>query len=370
MAFSSRGALRRGHERDDFSIVRASRSGAWGAPPRRPRASSNLPLRARPTRARAWRPLVREARVPAIRPLRSARAWVCAVSLYGLRYRSVGCVLVQRPRLLPELRRTPDDRARSASRRSRAPAGPGSTMGPEPSLRASLSTCVGSPPLPRGARGLHACTSGPLPKASQGLGSPRRPHGYGHGHPALWRRAEPERALPHAGGRWGLRARAGRLAFLRSRQSAHRRGGRHPARCHSRANPAPARATGLVAERTRRGRRRTRGAAIARALRRVRPSTGRHGTTRRCNGAPPRRRANGEARSAERSATSPPRWFRPSRQHLGPCQEPAQARAPLPVSPSAAGSGRPVCPLHPVGACSCGSRRHGAMGRVTSPFSR
>ena len=43
MVFSGRGALRRGHERDDFSIVRASRSGAWGAPPRRPRPPSDLP---------------------------------------------------------------------------------------------------------------------------------------------------------------------------------------------------------------------------------------------------------------------------------------------------------------------------------------
>jgi len=192
-----------------------------------------------------------------------------------------------------------------------------------------------------GARGLHACTAGLLPEASQGIGSSRRPHRYGRGHPALWRRAEPERALPHAGGRWGLRARAGRLAFLRSRQSAHRRGGRHPARCHSCANPAPTRAPGLVVERVRRAPRRTGGAAIARTLRRVRPSTGRHGTTRRCNGAPPRRRANGEARFPERSATSPPRWFRSSCQHLRPCQEPPEARAALPVSVAAAGRRRP-----------------------------
>ena len=49
MAFSGRGALHRGHERDDFSIVRASRAGARGAPPRRPRPPSDLPLGARPT---------------------------------------------------------------------------------------------------------------------------------------------------------------------------------------------------------------------------------------------------------------------------------------------------------------------------------
>ena len=49
MAFSGRGALRRAHQRDDCSIVRASRSGAWGAPSRRPRPPSDLPLGARST---------------------------------------------------------------------------------------------------------------------------------------------------------------------------------------------------------------------------------------------------------------------------------------------------------------------------------
>ena len=158
---------------------------------------------------------------------------------YGLRHRSVGCVFVPRPRLLSELRRPPDDRARSTSRRPRAPTCPGSTMGPEPSLRASLSACLGSPPLRRGARGLRAGTAWLLPEAGQCIGSSGRPHGYGHGHPALWWGAQLERALPHAGRRRGLRSRARRLAFLRSRESAHRRGSRHPARCHSSANPAP-----------------------------------------------------------------------------------------------------------------------------------
>jgi hypothetical protein len=80
---------------------------------------------------------------------------------------------------------------------------------------------------------LLACTAEILPEASQRIGPPRWPHRDGHRHPAFWRRAEPERALPHAGGRRGLRERAGRLALFRSRQSADRGGSRHPSGCHS-----------------------------------------------------------------------------------------------------------------------------------------
>ena len=94
--------------------------------------------------------------------------------------------------------------------------------------------------------------------------------------------------------------------------------------------------------RSRREPRQLGGTAIARTLCSVRPPTGRHGTTRRWNRASPRRRVDGHGGSAEAPPTSPPRRLRPSCQHVRPGQEPAEARASVPVSAPAARRRRPL----------------------------
>ena len=118
----------------------------------------------------------------------------------------------------------------------------------------------------------------------------------GDRHPAPWRRAQLERAL-HTLVLDGVFVREpdGSLSFAAAKAPTDEES--NPARRYSSAIPAPARATGLVD--SWRGPRRTR--SPLHALRCVRPSTGRHGTTRRCNGAPPRRRVNNEAHLPERS---------------------------------------------------------------------
>jgi hypothetical protein len=136
---------------------------------------------------------------------------------WGLRAGASGAVLLQGPRLLPELRRPPYDRARGPPARRGPALGSSAPVGAHDALPPSLPAGLGPPAGPSRAGGVRARLARSLP-APRAAGGPRgRPDRKGDSDPALRRRAQPQPPLPHSRLGWGLCRSRGRHARFPSR---------------------------------------------------------------------------------------------------------------------------------------------------------